>query len=177
VADVLFGDVNPGGHLPYTVYASEAQVPPQDEYDISKGFTYMYLKGDALFPFGIGLSYTTFKYSDLKLSQTTAKGGDTITATLDVANTGNRDGDEVVQIYDREPAGKVVKPRERLVGFKRVTIKAGNHQTVSIPLEVARMRYWDETTHAFVAEPGTYQIMAGSSSVDLPLSASFSVGN
>jgi beta-glucosidase len=177
VADVLFGDVNPGGHLPYTVYASEAQVPPQDEYDISKGFTYMYLKGDALFPFGLGLSYTTFKYSDLKLSQTTAKDGDTITATLDVANTGTRDGDEVVQVYDREPAGKVVKPLERLVGFKRVTIKAGDHQTVSIPMEVARMRYWDETTHAFVAEPGTYQIMVGSSSTDLPLSASFSVGN
>jgi beta-glucosidase len=177
VADVLFGDVNPGGHLPYTVYASEAQVPPQDEYDISKGFTYMYLKGDALFPFGFGLSYTTFKYSDLQLSQTTAKDGDTITATMDVANTGTRDGDEVVQVYDREPAGKVVKPLERLVGFKRVTIKAGDHQTVSIPLEVARMRYWDETTHAFVAEPGTYQIMAGSSSTDLPLSASFSIGD
>jgi len=177
VADVLFGDVNPGGHLPYTVYASEAQVPPQDEYDISKGFTYMYLKGDALFPFGLGLSYTTFKYSDLKLSQTTAKDGDTITATMDVANIGTRDGDEVVQVYDREPAGKVVKPLERLVGFKRVTIKAGDHAIVSIPLEIARMRYWDETTHAFVAEPGTYHIMAGSSSTDLPLSASFSVGN
>jgi beta-glucosidase len=177
VADVLFGDVNPSGHLPYTVYASEAKVPPQDDYDISKGFTYMYLKGDALFPFGLGLSYTTFKYSDLHLSQSTARDGDTITATLDVANTGKRDGDEVVQIYDREPAGKVVKPLERLVGFKRVTIKAGEHRTVSIPVEVARMRYWDETTHAFVAEPGTYRIMAGSSSTDLPLSASFSVGH
>jgi beta-glucosidase len=113
VADVLFGNVNPGGHLPYTVYASEAQVPPQDEYDISKGFTYMYLKGDALFPFGYGLSYTTFKYSDLQLSQATARDGDTITATMEVANTGARDGDAVVQIYDREPPGKVVKPLER----------------------------------------------------------------
>ena len=177
VADILFGEVNPSGHLPYTVYASEAQVPPQDEYDISKGYTYMYLRGDALFPFGYGLSYTTFQYSDLKLSQVTAKSGDTITATLDVTNTGKRDGDEVIQIYVKEPAGKVVKPHLRLVGFKRVSIKAGSRETVSIPVEVARMRYWDETTHAFVAQPGAYELKAGSSSIDLPLSASFNIAN
>jgi len=176
VADILFGDVNPSGRLPYTVYASEAQVPPQDEYDVSKGFTYMYLKGNPLFPFGFGLSYTTFGYSNFKLSQATAKDGDTITATLDVANTGNRDGDEVVQIYVHEPAGKVIKPHERLVGFKRVTIKAGTDQVVSIPVEVARMRYWDDTVHAFRAELGTYELKAGFNSADLPLTASFSVG-
>ncbi|HSI84421.1 MAG: glycoside hydrolase family 3 C-terminal domain-containing protein [Candidatus Methylacidiphilales bacterium] len=175
VADVLFGDVNPGGHLPYTVYASEAQVPPQDEYDISKGFTYMYLKGEALFPFGHGLSYTTFVYSDLHLSHTTAQDGDSITATLKVSNTGTRDGDEVVQIYVQEPAGNVVKPQKRLVGFKRISIKAGTQETVSIPVEVARMRYWNESTHAFVAEPGKYELKAGSSSSNLPLSASFSI--
>jgi beta-glucosidase len=175
VAEILFGDVNPSGHLPYTVYASEAQVPPQDEYDISKGFTYMYLKGAPLFPFGHGLSYTTFKFSDLKLSKATARDGDTITATLNVANTGNRDGDEVVQIYVHEPAGKVAKPRVRLVGFKRVTIKADSNEEVSIAVEVARMRYWNETMHKFVAEPGSYELKVGNSSEYLPLTASLSV--
>jgi len=175
VADVLFGDFNPAGRLPYTVYASENQVPPQNEYDISKGFTYMYLKDDPLFPFGYGLSYTTFQYSGFKLSQVSAREGDTLVATVTVANTGTRDGDEVVQVYAREPAGKVVKPHERLVGFNRLTIKSGEQQTVSIPVEVARMRYWDETSHAFVLEPGTYELKVGASSTDLPLSASFNV--
>jgi beta-glucosidase len=177
IADVLFGDINPAGRLPHTVYASEEQVPPREEYDVTKGFTYMYVKGEPLFPFGHGLSYTTFKYSELKLSQATARDGDTITAALDVANTGGRDGDEVVQVYAREPAGKVAKPQARLAGFKRVTIKAGTHVTVSIPVEVARMRYWDEAKHAFVAEPGSYELKVGSSSADLPLNASFKVNH
>jgi beta-glucosidase len=177
VAEILLGKINPSGHLPYTVYASEAQVPPIDEYDISKGFTYMYVKGNPLFPFGHGLSYTTFRFSDIKLSQDTAMDGDTIKATLQVANTGARDGAEVVQVYVHEPAGKVVKPRLRLVGFKRVEIKAGERATVVIPVEVARMRYWDETKHAFFAEPGTYELRAGSSSENLPLSASLGIGS
>lgn len=175
IADVLLGKVNPSGHLPYTVYASADQVPPQDEYDISKGFTYMYVNGEPLFPFGYGLSYTTFKYSNLALSKAVAKDGDVVVATMDLANTGHRDGVEVVQIYAHEPAGKVVKPRVRLVGFQRLELKAGETTKVTIPLEVARMRYWDETTHAFVAEPGDYEIKAGSNSEDLPLTATFRV--
>jgi beta-glucosidase len=175
VADVLLGKFNPGGHLPYTVYASAAQVPPQDEYDISRGFTYMYVKGAPLFPFGHGLSYTSFAFSNLHLSQSSAKDGETITATLQLANTGSREGSIVVEMYAHEPAGKVVKPAVRLVGFKRVELKAGEKAMVSIPVEVARMRYWDETVHAFVAEPGVYELKAGSNSADLPVSASFSV--
>ena len=175
VADVLLGNVNPGGHLPYTVYASEAQVPPQNEYDISKGFTYMYVKGEPLFPFGYGLSYTSFAYSGLKLSQTAAKADEIITATLTVANTGSREGDEVVQIYVTEPAGKVPKPRLRLVGFERISLKAGEKKMLTIPVEVARMRYWDETSQGFVAEPGVYELKAGSSSSDIRLCAPFTV--
>ena len=82
IADVIFGDVNPGGKLPFTVYASEEQVPPQDEYDVTKGFTYMYLKGKPLFPFGHGLSYTEFSYSNLKIGSKTIKADDTQTITL-----------------------------------------------------------------------------------------------
>jgi beta-glucosidase len=175
VADVLLGRVNPGGHLPYTVYRAEAQVPPQDEYDISKGFTYMYIHGDPLFSFGYGLSYTTFQLSGLALSQAAAKTGDKIKVTLDLANTGKREGVEVVQIYVQEPAGKVIKPKRRLVGFQRVALRAGEHQILLIPVEVDRMRYWDETTHGFVLDPGDYEIEAGASSSDLPLHAKFEV--
>jgi len=175
IADVLFGTANPAGRLPCTVYASEEQVPPQDEYDVTKGFTYLYLKGAPLYAFGHGLSYTTFAYSDLTLSGTDAKDGDTITASVTVANTGKRDGDEVVQVYAREPQGKVAKPHLRLVGFKRITLKAGEKQAVAIPVEVARMRYWDEATHCFVAEPGGYELKVGASSADIRSSAPFTV--
>ena len=175
IADVLLGNSEPGGRLPYTVYASEAQVPPTDVYDVSSGFTYMYLKGEPLYPFGYGLGYTTMKFSDLKLSKTTAGPEESLDATVTLENTGKRDGAEVVQIYAKEPAGKVIKPRVRLVAFQRVELKSGERKTVTIPVEVARMRYWDEVRHAFVADPGVYQLSAGASSENLQVSASFTI--
>ena len=175
LADVLVGDVNPAGRLPYTVYASETQVPSQDEYDVSKGFTYQYLRGEALYAFGHGLSYTTFAYRDLALSALTAKDGDILTVSATVANTGSRAGDEVVQVYVSEPAGKVAKPKQRLAGFARVPLAAGAQTTVKIPIEIARLRFWDETTHRFVAEPGSYTVRVGGSSIAQPLTATFTV--
>ncbi len=175
LADVLFGEVNPAGRLPYTVYASETQVPAQDEYDVSKGFTYQYLRGEPLWAFGHGLSYTTFSYRALALSAPTATDGETLMVSATVANTGSRAGDEVVQVYVTEPAGKVAKPKQRLAGFARVPLAAGAQTTVQIPVEIARLRFWDETTHRFVAEPGTYTVRVGGSSVDQPLSGSFTV--
>jgi beta-glucosidase len=175
VADVLLGSAEPGGRLPYTVYAAEAQVPPLDMYDVSRGFTYMYRKGEPLYPFGHGLGYTTMKFSDIKLSKTIATPEETLTATVTLENTGKRDGAEVVQIYAKEPQGKVIKPRVRLVAFQRVELKSAERKTVTIPVEVARMRYWDEVTHAFVADPGIYQLSAGASSGDLRVSASFTI--
>ena len=175
IADVLLGRVNPAGRLPYTIYASEAQVPPVTEYDISKGFTYQYLRGEPLFPFGHGLSYTQFTYRSLSLSRTTARDGDTVVATATVANTGEVDGDEVVQVYVTEPTGQVVKPRQRLAGFARISLKAGTEQVVQIPIEVARLRYWDEVRHGFQAEPGNYTVRVGSSSAELPLTGQFHV--
>ena len=97
IADVLFGDANPAGRLPYTIYASEAQVPPQDEYDISKGFTYMYFEGQPVYPFGHGLSYATFKYTNLGISRQRIPGSGEVTVRVDVQNTSKRAGDEVVQ--------------------------------------------------------------------------------
>lgn len=175
IADVLLGNAEPGGRLPYTMYASDAQVPPIDEYDVSKGFTYMYLKGEPLYPFGHGLSYTTTKFSNFSLSKTAATPEETLTATVTVQNIGKRDGAEVVQIYAKEPQGKVIKPRVRLAAFQRVELKAGERKTITIPVEVARMRYWDETKHAFAADPGTYQLCAGTSCESLRASASFTV--
>lgn len=171
IADALLGNINPGGHLPYTVYASEEQVPARSEYDISKGFTYMYLKGDPLFAFGHGLSYTTFEFSDLKLSSSEARSDGKIRVSVKLGNTGKRDGSQVVQVYSTEPEGRVVKPRIRLLGFERVNLKAGEKRVVSIPVDVERMRYWDEEKHAFVADPGIYQIRVGPASDRLAVSA------
>ncbi len=175
IADVLLGNHEPGGRLPYTVYASESQVPALDIYDVSSGFTYMYLKGEPLYPFGHGLGYTTMEFADLKLSKSAAGPEETLNATVTVENTGQRDGAEIVQIYAKEPAGKVAKPRLRLVAFQRIALKAGERKSFTIPVEVSRMRYWDEAGDAFVADPGLYQISAGASSADLQVSASFTI--
>jgi len=112
IADVLFGNVNPGGKLPYTVYASEAQVPPQDQYDITQGFTYMYLKGAPLFPFGHGLSYTSFAYSNFKLAaaQMAADGTLRVSATF---RTPLPRGHEVVQLYIHQVAANVPVPAKK----------------------------------------------------------------
>jgi len=175
IADVLLGEADPGGRLPYTVYASDAQVPPVDVYDISRGFTYMYVSGPPLYPFGHGLSYTRFALTDLKLSADTATVNSTLTVTVTLTNSGARAGSDVVQVYAKEPAGKVAKPRVRLVGFTRVELQAGARQTISIPVQIARMCYWDEIAHRFAADPGIYELRVGSSSDQLPVSAPFTL--
>jgi len=167
IADVLFGDYNPAGRLPHTVYASEAQVPPIDEYDITKGFTYMYLKGAPLFPFGHGLSYTTFAYSNLKVSPTTLSTTGTLTVSIDVKNTGDRPGDEVAQLYLHEVKPTVIRPAEELRGFQRITLKAGETRTLTFTVPAAKLAYWDERTHAFVVNPGTFDVLVGASSGDI----------
>ena len=175
IADVLFGDVNPAGRLPYTVYASETQVPPQEEYDITKGFTYMYLKGAPLFPFGHGLSYTTFKYDALKLSPKQIKADGKVEITLDVANTGQRAGDEVVQLYVHQAKSSVKRPGRELRGFQRVHLEPGEKKTVTLSLPAEKLAFWDETTHGFLVEPGAFEVMLGASSGDIRLRQSLDV--
>jgi beta-glucosidase len=167
IADVLFGDVNPGGRLPYTVYASDNQVPPQDVYDISKGFTYMYVKGDPLFAFGHGLSYTAFAYSNLQVSPRQIAPDGKVTVRIDVANTGPRAGDEVVQLYVHDMECSVVRAARELRGFQRVRLKPGEKTTVSLEVPARKLAFWDETTHAFVVEPGAFEVMVGASSADI----------
>jgi beta-glucosidase len=167
IADVLFGDVNPAGRLPHTVYASEQQVPPQDEYDVTKGFTYMYLNGAPLYAFGHGLSYTTFKYSNLRVSTKSLPANGTLTATIDVKNTGERAGDEVAQLYVHEVKPVVKRPAKELRGFQRITLRPGEKRTLTFTVPAKKLAYWDESAHAFVVNPGTFDILVGASSDDI----------
>lgn len=175
LADVLFGEVNPAGRLPHTVYASESQVPPRDEYDITKGFTYMYVKGEPLFPFGHGLGYTAFAYSNLRLSARSISATGSVTATVDVANTGARAGDEVVQLYARAVPTRVARPARELRGFARVRLGAGETKTVSFAVPADKLSSWDEKRHAFVTESGAYELMVGASSSDIRATAKVNV--
>jgi beta-glucosidase len=177
IADVLFGNVNPGGKLPLTVYASDSQVPPQDEYDVSKGFTYMYIKGEPLFPFGHGLSYTQFKYSKMTLSSKTINANGQIVVSVDVKNTGKREGDEVVQLYIHDLECSVVRPIKELRGFQRISLKPGETKTVTITVPGEKLSFYDEKTHQFVVEPGTFDVLVGSSSEDIRLKGQFDVVN
>jgi beta-glucosidase len=167
IADILFGDANPAGRLPHTVYASEAQVPPQDEYDITKGYTYMYVNGDPLFAFGHGLSYTQFKYSNFRLSSEKISARENVTATVDVENTGTRAGDEVVQLYTRAIAPSVKRPAKELRGFVRIALKPGEKKSVTLAIPAEKLAFWDEKTHRFLVEPGDHEISVGASSSDI----------
>jgi beta-glucosidase len=167
LANVLLGKVNPAGRLPHTVYSSENQVPSVDEYDITKGFTYMYLNGTPLYAFGHGLSYTTFDYSKLRLSTESLPAGGTLTVAVDVVNTGKRAGDEVVQLYVHEENPVVKRPAKELRGFQRVTLQPGEKRTLTFTIPAAKLAYWDETTHAFVVNPGAFDILVGAASDDI----------
>jgi beta-glucosidase len=167
IADVLFGNVNPAGRLPHTVYASAAQVPPVSEYDITKGFTYMYLNGEPLFPFGHGLSYTTFKFGNLKLSSDKIKADGKVNVSLEISNTGKLAGDEVVQLYVHQVKSSVKRPAKELRGFQRVSLQPGEKKLVTFTLPAEKLAFWDEQTHGFVVEPGLCDVMIGASSADI----------
>ncbi|GEM_PF-24697 len=163
VAEVLFGDYNPGGRLPLTYYNSLDELPPFDDYDIAKGRTYQYFKGKPLYPFGYGLSYTTFKYSNLQIEDK----GETVTVSFQVKNTGKQDGDEVSQLYVKLPLEN--GPMKELKGFQRTHIRKGESVNIKIDVKKENLRYWDEQKEHFIVPAGTYQIMVGSSSADIQL--------
>ena len=169
IAQVLLGDYNPGGHLPYTVYASLDGVPPQNEYDVSKGFTYLYFKGVPLYAFGHGLSYTQFKFSNLKLSQGKIGATREISVSFDLENTGTRAGSEVAQLYVHQVRSNVVQPIKSLRGFQRVMLEPGETRHVTIALPASQLSYYDVGTHKFVVAPGKFNVMIGSSSDDIRL--------
>src|SRR5260370_16266305 len=167
VAGVRVGEYNPAGRLPYTVYDSLDQMPPQDEYDITKGFTYMYFAGKPQFAFGHGLSYTAFRYSGLKLSARNIAADGKVTVSLDVQNSGARAGDEVVQLYVHEVESSVKRPSKELRGFQRISLKPKEKKAVSFTLPAADLAFYDEKTKKFVVKPGAFGVMVGSSSEDI----------
>ena len=168
IADVLFGDYNPGGRLPVTFYKSVDDLPPFDDYRM-EGRTYRFFKGTPLYPFGYGLSYTSFAYKQLRTSAGTLRADDTLTVRVDVTNTGQREGDEVVQLYVRHLGSRVTRPREDLRGYRRVTLRPGETRTVQFPLVAASLAYWNPDSHRWVVEDEPVEIAVASSSADLRL--------
>ncbi len=175
IADVLFGDYNPSGRLPYTVYASERGLPPYTEYDVSKGFTYMYMIDKPLYAFGRGLSYTSFAYSNLSLSSSQVGSDGTVKVHVDVKNTGDRAGDEVVQLYVHNNDQSAVQPREQLQGFERVSLNPGETKTMDFTLPIEQLSFWDTGKHAYVIHPGRFDVMVGSASDDIRQKGGFEV--
>lgn len=175
IADVLFGDYSPSGRMPYTVYTSERGLPPMTEYDISRGFTYMYAIDKPVFAFGHGLSYTSFAYSNLNISSRQVGSNGTVQIHIDVKNTGDRAGDEVVQLYVHNNDKSTFQPREQLQGFERINLHPGETKTVSFALPVEQLSYWDTSKHAYIINPGTFDAMIGSASDDIRQKGSFEV--
>ena len=179
VVDVLFGDYNPGGKLAITIPRGVGQVPIYYGHKASGGrsqwkIEYVEMSNKPLYPFGYGLSYTTFALDNLRCDHRQVRAGDHITLSLDVTNTGPVDGDEVVQLYIRVPNASVTRPVKELKGFQRVHLKAGERRSVRFVLGVNQCAYRDEAMQ-LVVEPGPFQVMIGSSSEDLPLHAEFEI--
>jgi beta-glucosidase len=169
LADVLFGDYNPGGRLVQTWPKSLDQLPEMLDYNIRNGRTYMYFKGEPLYPFGFGLSYSTFAYSNLKTSVVSLAKDGSITVNVDVENTGKLAGDEVVQLYVKHLNSQVSRPVQELKGFQRVNLKAGERKTVAIPLAAKRLAYWDISKNDWQVERDSIEVRVGSSSADIRL--------
>jgi beta-glucosidase len=166
VADVLFGDYSPAGRLPQTWYRSQEQLPDKLDFDvIDAGWTYQYFRGAPLYPFGYGLSYATFRYGNLRVSRR----ADRVTATVDVTNTGRRAADEVVQLYTRQRQSRVKQPTKTLRAFTRIHLEPGQTRAVALSFAASDLAIWDVTRDRWALESGTYDVMAGGASNDLPV--------
>jgi len=175
LAQVLFGDYNPGGHLVRTWPKSADQLPPRMDYDIRDGYTYMYFKGQTLYPFGYGLSYTEFKLSNLRTSSETLAKDGSVAVSVDVTNTGSRAGNEVVQLYVQHLHSAVSRPEKELEGFERIAVDAGQTKTVHIKVLASQLAYWDERAQGLRVEAEPISLMIGDSSADIELKATVNV--
>jgi beta-glucosidase len=164
IADALFGDINPAGRLVQTWPKSLDQVPPMMDYNIRHGRTYMYFKGEPLYPFGYGLSYTTFQYANLKLSTARLTKTGAVTVSVDVKNTGSRMGDEVVQLYVSHLNSKVERARQELKGFRRIAIQPNETKTITMTVKAADLAWWDEQSNQWVVEADRVKFTVGPSS-------------
>ena len=174
IASILFGDANPGGKLNATWYKSVKDLPEITDYNLrggngKNGRTLWYFDKEVSYEFGYGLSYSSFGYSNFKISRNTITPQDKITINVDVKNTGNYDGDEVVQVYFRTPESpaSLQRPIKRLKGFQRVTIPAGQTKTVRIDINCADLWFWDQNKNRITFDQGKYLFEIGSSSKDI----------
>jgi beta-glucosidase len=175
LADVLFGDYNPAGRLVDTWPQSINDLPPMMDYNIRNGRTYMYFKGVPLYPFGYGLSYTVFKYSNLRVSPSNLQATGEITVSAEITNTGKRAGDEVVQMYVQYPQSQIPRPIKELRGFARITLRPGETQTVKFHLRGEALAYFDEASGRFTVEKGPVTVLIGASSADIRLQKTLTV--
>jgi beta-glucosidase len=175
LADVLFGDYSPAGRLTQTWNTGDAQLLPLMDYDLLHGRTYMYSKDKPLYAFGYGLSYTTFAYEGLKLSDSKVNANGWVEATVTVKNTGKRASDEVVQLYVQHLGSAVTRPQLALKGFKRVHIDAGQSADVKLELNARDLAYWDAAAHVWRVEKEQVRVLAGGSSDNLPVQATLDV--
>jgi beta-glucosidase len=175
LADVLFGAYNPAGRLVQTWPRSLEQLPPMMDYDIRHGRTHLYFEGEPLYPFGFGLSYTTFRYHALRTSADAMMPDGSITVTIDIENDGDRAGEEVVQLYVRYKSSPFGRPRKELKGFRRVLVDRGETKTVAMPLPAAELRCWDPARRDFTVESGEIEVMVGRSSAHIELTKSVTI--
>ena len=172
VADVLFGNYNPAGRLPVTFYSSTDELPEFEDYNMraGKGFTYRYYTGEALYPFGHGLSYTKFEYSDLKINKTTINHNDEIKVSVKLKNIGKLDGEEVVQLYIKDVKSDKWMAIKQLRKFDRIALKKGEEKTIKFKLEANEdLRYYDSKKRSYMVESGDFEIQIGASSEDIRL--------
>jgi beta-glucosidase len=165
IAEVLFGDYNPSGKLPITLPRSEGQIPVYYNYKPSAKRGYIFDTADPLYPFGYGLSYTSYSYNNLKLSDTKIKKDGFAIVSVDVTNTGKIKGDEIVQMYIRDEISSVTRPVKELKGFKRISLNPGETKTVEIKIDASGLAFYD-INMKYVVEPGYFDILVGPSSVD-----------
>ncbi|MDF7809456.1 glycoside hydrolase family 3 N-terminal domain-containing protein [Pontiellaceae bacterium B12219] len=163
LADIITGACNPAGRLPLTFYTDSDKLPDFEDYEISKGRTYMYATDNVTYPFGYGLSYTSFDYTGLKVAQNKTH----IKAVVNVTNSGAMDGDEVVQLYVSNQGSKVDQPIRQLKAFKRVTVPQGETVPVEMLVKKDDLAWWDEKKQQYVVNPGLYKIQIGKSSDDI----------
>lgn len=172
VADVLFGNYNPAGRLPVTFYSSTKELPNFEDYNMrsGKGFTYRYYKGDALYPFGHGISYTKFDYSNIVIDKTKIKDSDEIVVSVNIKNTGELDGEEVVQLYVKDVKSDKWMAIKQLRKFERIALRKGEEKTVEFKLKASKdLHYYDSMNRKYMVEPGDFEIQVGASSEDIRL--------
>lgn len=187
IADVLFGDVNPSAKLPMTFPREVGQIPiyynhfntgrpAKNDTDLNYTSAYIDLSISPKFPFGFGLSYTTFQYSDLKLSKKKMKNNEAIEVTANITNTGKYAGEEVVQLYLRDKFGSVVRPVKELKGFEKIKLNVGETKTVKFVIDNQKLSFYNDKLE-FKSEPGDFELMIGASSEDIRLKEDFELLN